>query len=184
MTSAPGGSARCSRTGRPWLASQGLAAPARAARGRLGGRAGAQRCTRLQAFAVSADRARPWWLPRGRRPPVPASPARQPGGAVVARLRFGGRPAPRVATPAAWPNMRRDEVPDRTGAYRGWVIWRVAPGGRGAATRSSGWQGWLSGAMAGASAFCPGCRSAILAGSGKQPMSKEMPACRARRCRT
>ena len=36
MTSAPGGSARCSRTGRPSLASKGGAAPARAARGRVG----------------------------------------------------------------------------------------------------------------------------------------------------
>ena len=35
-TSAPGGSARCSRTGRPPLASQGVAASACAARGRLG----------------------------------------------------------------------------------------------------------------------------------------------------
>ena len=36
MTSAPGGSAKCSRTGRPSLASQGAAAPASAARGHLG----------------------------------------------------------------------------------------------------------------------------------------------------
>ena len=36
MTSTPGGSARCSRTGRPSLVSKGAAASARAARGRLG----------------------------------------------------------------------------------------------------------------------------------------------------
>jgi alpha/beta hydrolase fold len=37
MTSAPGGSARCSRTGRPLRVSKGGAASARAARGRLHG---------------------------------------------------------------------------------------------------------------------------------------------------
>ncbi|MGH3180579.1 MAG: DUF167 domain-containing protein [Streptosporangiaceae bacterium] len=36
MTSTPGGSAKCSRTGRPSLVSKGGAASARAARGRLG----------------------------------------------------------------------------------------------------------------------------------------------------
>ena len=36
MTSTPGGSAKCSRTGRPSLVSKGAAASARAARGRLG----------------------------------------------------------------------------------------------------------------------------------------------------
>jgi acetyl esterase/lipase len=36
LTSAPGGSAKCSRTGRPPLASRGAPGPARAARGRLG----------------------------------------------------------------------------------------------------------------------------------------------------
>ena len=74
LTSTPGGSAKCSRTRGPLLVSKGAAAPARTARGRSG-RSWGSSCRRLQTFAVRAGRARPWWPPRGRSPPVPGSPA-------------------------------------------------------------------------------------------------------------
>ncbi len=66
MTLRPGALAKCSRTRRPSLVSEGVAASARPAGGRPGGCRRRGSCMRLQTFAVRASRARLWWPPHGR----------------------------------------------------------------------------------------------------------------------